>query len=66
MFKNLIAPVQVWLLSQKRCVGCGTSLSLGSSKKVKSLETITCRCGRIFVHDPAKDSYRRALIEEIK
>ena len=34
MFKNIIAPVQAWLLSRGQCVGCGTPLA--SAKKEKS------------------------------
>lgn len=65
MFKNLISPIQAWLLSQGRCVGCGESISKGFTKKVKNLNTVTCRCGRIFVHDQVKKTYRRALFDEI-
>jgi len=62
MFKNVIAPVQAWLLSQNRCVGCGTELNLG---KVSG-EKVTCKkCGRIFVKDSATSKYRRALFEEV-
>jgi len=65
MFKNLIAPVQAWFLSQGRCVGCGTPLQKGESKPVRGQITVTCRCGRIFIHDPKKNTYRRALFDEI-
>jgi predicted nucleic acid-binding Zn-ribbon protein len=65
MFKNLIAPIQAWLLSQKRCVGCGNDLSKGKVKEVRGKTTVTCKCGRIFIHDKAKNSYRRALFDEI-
>jgi hypothetical protein len=65
MFKNLISPIQLWLLSQKRCVGCGAALSLGNRQEVRGKMTVTCRCGRIFIHDPKKDTYRRALFEEV-
>ncbi len=65
MFKNLIAPIQAWLLSQKRCVGCGTELSKGVKKEVRGQMTVTCKCGRIFIHDQVKDSYRRALFDEV-
>ena len=66
MFKNVIAPVQAWLLSRGQCVGCGMPLSKGkktilSKNKVK----ISCKCGRIFVHDKKSDKYRRALFEEV-
>ena len=66
MFKNVIAPIQAWLLSQGRCVGCGTDLSEGKSKKTNIGEQITCvKCGRIFIHDPKTSKYRRALLEEV-
>lgn len=64
MIKNLISPIQAWLLSQGRCVGCGTPLSKGKTKKVKSNTTVTCQCGRIFIKE-AKGKYRRALFDEI-
>jgi len=66
MFKNIIAPVQAWLLSRGQCVGCGTPL-----KKAKHLKTkngnikIACKCGRIFIHDTKAKKYRRALFEEV-
>jgi len=66
MFKNIIAPIQAWLLSQGRCVGCGTPL--GSGKKVKGKDStykVTCRCGRIFIYDSKTKKYRRALFEEV-
>jgi predicted nucleic acid-binding Zn-ribbon protein len=65
MIKNLVAPVQAWLLSQKRCVGCGTPLSKGVRNPVRGQTTVTCKCGRIFIHDEKKDTYRRALFDEI-
>jgi len=30
MFKDVIAPIQAWLLSQGRCVGCGKELKDGT------------------------------------
>ena len=66
MFKNVIAPIQAWLLSQGRCVGCGTELSEGKNKETKYGEQITCvKCGRIFIHDTKTNKYRRALLEEV-
>lgn len=63
MFKTLIAPIQAWLLSQGRCVGCGEELSKGTKKIVRGQTTVTCRCGRIFIHK--NNLYRRALFDEI-
>lgn len=66
MFKNVIAPVQAWLLSQGRCVGCGTDLSLGKSEKHASGEKVSCsKCGRIFIKESPAGKYRRALFEEV-
>lgn len=63
VFKNVIAPVQVWLLSQNRCVGCGRELTSGNNKRKGGSEKIICVCGRIFIYE--KKRYRRALIEEV-
>lgn len=66
MFKNVIAPVQAWLLSQGRCVGCGTDLSLGKKEKHHDGEKVVCtKCGRIFIKEPVSGKYRRALFEEV-
>ena len=66
MFKNIIAPVQAWLLSRGQCVGCGMPLKKGKVVKLKgNQEKIICKCGRIFVHEPESGIYRRALFEEV-
>lgn len=66
MFKNIIAPVQAWLLSRGQCVGCGTPLKKGK-KEAKDAETekVTCKCGRIFIYNKNTKKYRRALFEEV-
>jgi RNase P subunit RPR2 len=68
MFKNIIAPVQAWLLSRGTCVGCGANLSDGkkvSSKTVSGKDQVTCKCGRIFIYDAKTNTYRRALLSEV-
>ena len=66
MFKNVIAPVQAWLLSQGRCVGCGMDLGTGKHDKHSLGEKITCpKCSRIFIKEAASSKYRRALFEEV-
>lgn len=67
MFKNMIAPVQAWLLSRGQCVGCGTPLDDGKKKHRKdNHEQVTCTCGRVFIHDLQKQIFRRALMSEIE
>ncbi len=67
MFKNVISPIQAWLMSQGKCVGCGNPLSGGIKKKFKGeSEQVTCKkCGRIYIHDTKTNKYRRALLEEV-
>ncbi len=66
MFKNVIAPIQAWLLSQGKCVGCGRELATGKKEARRDgTEKITCKCGRIFIHDSKTKKYRRALLEEV-
>ncbi len=66
MFKNIIAPIQAWLLSQGRCVGCGMPLAKAKhEKRADGTEKVTCKCGRIYIYDPETKKYRRALFEEI-
>ena len=65
MFKNVISPIQAWLLSQGRCVGCGKDLSDGKVSKGKKGNKVTCSCGRVFISDPKTKKYRRALLEEV-
>ena len=66
MFKNIIAPVQAWLLSKGQCVGCSLPLDQGfHDKMMDGNEKVTCKCGRIFIYDLKTKKYRRALFEEI-
>ncbi len=66
MIKNLISPIQMWLLAQGRCVADGKPLE-GSKREKRSggKFTVTHECGRIYIYDPKKDEYRRALLSEV-
>lgn len=55
--------MQLWLLKQGRCVGCGKNLPVSDGK---GQNQVVCQCGRIYVYEASKKSYRRALITEIK
>jgi len=66
MFKNIIAPVQAWLLATGKCVGCGTPLEKGKRVEQKDdREKIICKCGRIFIFEKKTGKYRRALFDEV-
>lgn len=63
MLKNIIGPVQAWLLVQGKCVGCGKKLPV---KKGEGIVRVTCECGRMYMYDEGANSYRRARLDEIK
>ena len=66
MFKKIIAPVQAWLLSQGKCVGCGMPLEKGERiVRDSDAEKVSCKCGRIYVFEKKAKKYRRALFEEV-
>lgn len=65
MFKNVIAPIQLWLLSRGQCVGCGALLEKGKHEARPDGDKITCKCGRIFIYETATKKYRRALFSEV-
>lgn len=66
MLKNVIAPIQAWLLSQGRCVADGKPLSEAKREKRKDgTEKIVHDCGRIYIYDTKTKKYRRALLEEV-
>lgn len=66
MFKNIIAPVQAWLLATGKCVGCGMPLEKEKKENTGgNEEKVTCKCGRIFILDKQTKKYRRALFEEV-
>ncbi|MBI2103571.1 hypothetical protein HYT59_01045 [Candidatus Woesebacteria bacterium] len=66
MLKNVIAPIQAWLMAQGRCVADGQPLTEGKRAKTKNgTFKVTHSCGRIYVFDPKTKRYRRALLEEV-
>ncbi len=66
MLKNVIAPIQAWLLSQSRCVADGQPLTKSLKTEMKDGKfKVTHSCGRIYIYDPKGNKYRRALLEEV-
>ena len=66
MFRNIISPVQAWLLSQGRCVGCGNSIKTGKKTKLTNDEDeVSCKkCGRIFIFNKQTNRFRRAPLSK--
>lgn len=66
MFRNVISPIQAWLMSQGKCVADGKALSKGKKEKRKDgTFKVTHDCGRIYIYNPKTKNYRRALLEEV-
>jgi len=66
MFKNIIAPMQAWLLSQGKCVGCGKLLARTLPAGRQETGKVICDCGRIYMYDAGVNKFRRATLDEIK
>ncbi len=69
MFKNIIAPMQAWLLSQGKCVGCGRLLEKKEGLPAQAGTgriQVTCVCGRVYMYDMSGKKFRRATLDEIK
>ncbi len=55
----------MWLLSQGKCVGCGSPISQGHGRDVKGKTLVKCpKCTRVYVLTES-GKYRRALLNEI-
>ena len=66
MLKSIFSPIQAWLISQGKCVGCGMPLSKGTRENnLNGEEKVTCKCGRIFMYDTSSKKYRRAILTEV-
>ncbi len=68
MFKNIFSLVQAWLISQGRCVGCGTPLpkAVRKGSKIEEVNVICNKCGRIFLYNFTGKVYRRAPLDNNK
>ena len=62
MLKNIISPVQAWLISQGRCGGCGRDLP---KIQKKGMVRVDCVCRRVYMYDSEANTYRRANLDEI-
>lgn len=66
MLKNIVAPIQAWLLYSGKCVGCGKPLDKYKKIALKGkTEKVICKCGRVYIFDKETKKYRRALIKEV-
>ena len=65
-FKAAIKPLQMWLLKNGRCVGCGKELEKSAQVKKKNSKEdfYVCECKRVYVYHKKSKIYRRALLKE--
>lgn len=65
-FKDILAPIQGFMLKNGQCVGCGQPLKNSRKTEMnKSSQKAVCKCGRIYVFSLVEKKYRRALLDEI-
>lgn len=59
MFRDIVIPLQAWLLSQGRCFNCGLELEKAKKERKRNgFEKATCQCGRIFYYNKKTQKYR--------
>jgi len=64
--KALIRPIQMQLLKRGMCVACGMPLSKAEHiARDDGTEKVICKCKRIYIFNPADQSYRRANFDEV-
>lgn len=56
--------LQDWLISEGKCPSCGRDLREGKKDRVDGLELISCKCNKMFIREPERNSFRRAYLEE--
>jgi len=66
MFKSVIAPMQAWLLSQGRCVGCGTELSEGKKKKLSMVSRLPASAEEFLFTTPKQESIDARFLKKCK
>lgn len=61
VLKQIIGPIQQWLLEEGKCVSCGGALSsqLKGSKVESGDEVISCPCGQNYLYMPKAKLYKR-------
>lgn len=66
-FKDIIAPIQSFMMKNGQCVGCGQQLKNAKREENSSSisEKVICKCGRIYIYNNKDKKYRRALLNEI-
>lgn len=56
--KQLIADLQVWLLGEGRCSGCGRFLE--EAEELNGKNMIVCTCSRLYVYNNMSKVYEQS------
>jgi len=61
ILKQIIGPIQQWLLEEGKCVSCGGSLAphFKRSHVEAGAEVISCPCGQVYLYLPKAKLYKR-------
>ncbi len=57
--RQIIAPIQQWLLEQGKCAVCGGELPRGKKITGEKGERVTCSCGQAYLYLPEAKLYKR-------
>ncbi len=57
--RQVIAPIQQWLLEQGKCAVCGEELPAGKKLPGEKGELVVCPCGKEYFYLPKAKLYKR-------
>lgn len=60
--KDVIMPIQRWLLGEGRCSSCGEYLESQGKKKLNSHFVVTCVCSHAFEYWPKEHHFEKAYL----
>jgi hypothetical protein len=64
--KNVVQPIQDWLLSRGKCVTCGRDLLLQKRKRLNGHYLVSCACRKHFLYDPKNFSFEKAYVPNLE
>ncbi len=60
--RDVIMPIQKWLLSEGRCSSCGEALPGGAKTKGDSHIVVRCSCSRSFEYFPKENYFQKMFL----
>lgn len=60
--REVITPIQKWLLKEGKCSSCGEDLNSREKSKSHDHYMVTCSCSHEYAYYPKEDYYEKAYL----